>query len=153
MVMQNIIKIALIFMMYKHIDKNIKLMIGRLNQQQIKLKTEHNNNFENNENYYIEMLKSINSMHCAGAVLFIFCFSLKIYNSYYRNDITDGFSHMVRDSAIFFICLAQLLFFYCSNKIEIENSFKRNKFNETIKKLRIIKIFNQDDADESTNFY
>ena len=153
MIMQNIIKIALIFMLHKYIDKKIKIMIERLNQQQVKLKVEQNNNLESNENYYIDMLKSINSMHSAGAVLFIFCFSIKLYASYYPNNITDGISYFIRDGAVFFIILAQLLFFYCSNKIQIENSFKRNKFNDTIKKLKIIKIFNQDDADESSDFY
>ena len=86
MIMQNIIKIALIFMLHKYIDKKIKIMIERLNQQQVKLKVEQNNNLESNENYYIEILKSINSMHSAGAVLFIFCFSIKLYASYYPNN-------------------------------------------------------------------
>ena len=62
------------------------------------------------------------------------------------------FSYMVRDSALFFISLAQLLFFYCSNKIELEQSLKRNKVNDTFKKFVRVKIFNIDDADENSSF-
>ena len=154
MITQNLIKVALILLFYKHIEKKIKIMIDRLYQQHEKT-TEVNKNseiLENNENYYAEMLKSINSMHSAGAVLFVFCFSINIYTSYYQNEIMKYFSYMVRDSALFFISLAQLLFFYCSNKIELEQSLKRNKVNDSFKKFVRVKIFNIDDADENSSF-
>jgi len=139
MITQNLIKVALIILFYKHIEKKIKIMIDRLYQQHANT-TEVNKNseiLENIENYYAEMLKSINSMHSAGAVLFVFCFSINIYTSYYQNEIMKYFSYMVRDSALFFISLAQLLFFYCSNKIELEQSLKRNKVNDTFKKTQL----------------
>ena len=155
MVVENMIKVALILVFYKHIEKKIKLMLDRLNQKQAKSIQDIKNNdiIENNENYYVEMLKSINSMYSAGAVLFSFCFSINIYLSYYPNEIIKYFSYMVKDSALFFICLAQLLFFYCSNKIELEKSLTKKTINDsTFKKFVSIKIFNQDDADESSNF-
>ena len=154
MIAQNIIKAALIIMFYKSIEKKIKIMIDRLNQQQAKSTKVNKNSdiLENNENYYIEMLQSINSMYSAGAVLFVFCFLINIYTSYYQNELIQYFSDMVKDSALFFISLAQLLFFYCSNKIELEQSLKKNKINDAFKKFVKIKIFNQDDADENSSF-
>jgi len=154
MIAQNIIKAALIIMFYKSIEKKIKIMIDRLNQQQAKSTKVNKNSdiLENNENYYIEMLQSINSMYSAGAVLFVFCFLINIYTSYYQNELIQYFSEMVKDSALFFISLAQLLFFYCSNKIELEQSLKKNKINDAFKKFVKIKIFNQDDADENSSF-
>ena len=154
MIAQNIIKAALIIMFYKSIEKKIKIMIDRLNQQQAKSTKVNKNSdiLENNESYYIEMLQSINSMYSAGAVLFVFCFLINIYTSYYQNELIQYFSDMVKDSALFFISLAQLLFFYCSNKIELEQSLKKNKINDAFKKFVKIKIFNQDDADENSSF-
>ena len=152
MIAQNIIKMALILWFYKSIDKKIKIMIDRVNLQQSKSAEDNKNNdiLKNSENYYVEMLKSINSMHCAGAVLFVFCFSINIYTSYFQNEIIKYFSYMVRDSALFFISLAQLLFFYCSNKIELEQSLKGNKINGSFKKFVKVKIFNQDDEENSS---
>ena len=154
MIVHNLIKAALIIMFYKNIEKKIKIMIDRLNQQHAKSTKVNKNSeiLENNENYYIEMLQSINSMYSAGAVLFVFCFLINIYTSYYQNELIQYFSEMVKDSALFFISLAQLLFFYCSNKIELEQSLKKNKINDAFKKFVKIKIFNQDDADENSSF-
>ena len=77
-------------------------------------------------------------------LFFVFLYFEILYN---YNEILKYINDIINGCAIFSISLAQLLFFYCSNKIELENGEKKTKLNETIKNFVIINIFNQDDTD------
>ena len=147
----NIVKIVTTFLLFKHIDKKIKTMIEHIKEEHLKNQKNKNDiNFMlNNDklNYYLKMIKTIDSMILTGFILYVIFFSVNIWLLYNYNEILKYINDIINGCAIFSISLAQLLFFYCSNKIELENGEKKTKLNETIKNFVIINIFNQDDTD------
>lgn len=149
---QNVIKIILIAFLYNYINKRIKLMIERLTEQKIKSKIDINYMPGSKENYYLKMIRTINSMYLAGIILFIIFFSIKIYLLFNYNEIVEYFGNFADYTGLAFIILAELLFFFCSNKLELEKGIRKDKINNNIRKFVVIKIFNQDDLDENINF-
>ena len=149
-----ILKIVLCVLLYGQIDKRIKLMMEKLNEKQIKAKGDLNYVLGQRENYYLKMLKTIDSMILFGFILFILYYSLNICLISNNNEIIKFISELVNDTAIASICLSQLLFFFCSNKIELERGLRKSRLNSNLKKFVIIKIFNQgnqEDVDENYN--
>ena len=149
-----ILKIILCVLLYGQIDKRIKLMMEKLNEKQIKAKGDLNYVLGQRENYYLKMLKTIDSMILFGFILFILYYSLNICLISNNNEFIKFISELANDAAIASICLSQLLFFFCSNKIELERGLRKSRLNGKLKKFVIIKIFNQgnqEDVDENYN--
>lgn len=149
-----ILKIVLCVLLYGQIDRRIKLMMEKINEKQIKAKGDLNYVLGQRENYYLKMLKTIDSMILFGFILFILYYSFNMCLLNNNNEIIKFFSELANDCAIASICLSQLLFFFCSNKIELERGLRKSRLNSKIKKFVIIKIFNrsnQEDIDENYN--
>ena len=149
---QNAFKIATAIFLYKHIEKKIKIMTERLRQQQIKAKNDINLLMGYKEMYYIKMISTINSMYLYALVLFIIYISINIYLLYYQNKFIEIVGNFFYFGAVAFIILAELLFFFCSNKIELETIIRKGKINNRFKNFMIINIFNQEDTDENHSF-
>ena len=155
MFFQNAVKIVAGIILYRHINKKINILTDRLKQQQIKAKNDVNHFMGYKENYYLKMISTINSMYLTGLFLFIIYISINIYLLYNFNEIIKFVGKFFDFGAFAFIILAQLLFFFCSNKIELEIIFKKGKLNSGFKKfviMNVIKIFNQEDTDENHIF-
>ena len=137
---------------YSYVDKKIKIMLDRLREQQIKSKNEINYLMGCKENYYLKMLRTINSMYLTALILYICTMLIYISLLYNLNEFVKIVGKFCFFGAFAIIILAQLLFFFCSNKIELEKAFRKGKLNSGIKKFMIIKIFNQGDLDENNSF-
>ena len=151
-VLQLVIKIVLAIYFYSYVDKKIKIMLDRLREQQIKSKNEINYLMGCKENYYLKMLRTINSMYLTALILYICTMLIYISLLYNLNEFVKIVGKFCFFGAFAIIILAQLLFFFCSNKIELEKAFRKGKLNSGIKKFMIIKIFNQGDLDENNSF-
>ena len=151
-VLQLVIKMVLAIYFYSYVDKKIKIMLDRLREQQIKSKNEINYLMGCKENYYLKMLRTINSMYLTALILYICTMLIYISLLYNLNEFVKIVGKFCFFGAFAIIILAQLLFFFCSNKIELEKAFRKGKLNSGIKKFMIIKIFNQVDLDENNSF-
>ena len=151
-VLQLVIKMVLAINFYSYVDKKIKIMLDRLREQQIKSKNEINYLMGCKENYYLKMLRTINSMYLTALILYICTMLIYISLLYNLNEFVKIVGKFCFFGAFAIIILAQLLFFFCSNKIELEKAFRKGKLNSGIKKFMIIKIFNQGDLDENNSF-
>jgi hypothetical protein len=151
-VLQLVIKMVLAIYFYSYVDKKIKIMLDRLREQQIKSKNEINYLMGCKENYYLKMLRTINSMYLTALILYICTMLIYISLLYNFNEFVKIVGKFCFFSAFSIVILAQLLFFFCSNKIELEKAFRKGKLNSGIKKFMIIKIFNQGDFDENNVF-
>ena len=149
---QYILKMVLAALLYYLIYKRMKLIIERLNEQKLESKNENNYLMGSKENYYVKMIKTINMMYLIGFILLIFFMGIKIYMLHIYTEYIEYFGKTVYYSGFSSIILAELLLFFCINKLELENGIRKGKINSSIKKFVIVKIFNQDDNDENINF-
>ena len=149
---QYILKMVLAALLYYLIYKRMKLIIERLNEQKLESKKENNYLMGSKENYYVKMIKTINMMYLIGFILLIFFMGIKIYMLHIYTEYIEYFGKTVYYSGFSSIILAELLLFFCINKLELENGIRKGKINSSIKKFVIVKIFNQDDNDENINF-
>ena len=140
----NITRVILTILFYYHINKKIRLLLERLKQQKMKSKNDVDNLIGNKEIYYIKMIKTINSMYFKAFILFILYIIAKAYLIYNSNEIINFFTKFFYFFSIIFIILAELLFFFCSNRIELEKGFRNEKFKNNLNKFKII---NQEDSD------
>lgn len=148
----DIVKVVLTVFLYFFIFKRIKLIQQRLKEQQIKSKNAVNYAMDSKENYYLKMTKTINTMYQVGFLFFTIYLSVKIYLLYNYNEVIEFIAKFGDYFGIACLMLAELLFFFCSNKIELEKGIRKGRFNNKIKKFVIIKIFNQEDIDDIINF-
>ena len=149
---QYILKMVLAALLYYLIYKRMKLIIERLNEQKLESKKENNYLMGSKENYYVKMIKTINMMYLIGFILLILFMGIKIYMLHIYTEYIEYFGKTVYYSGFSSIILAELLLFFCINKLELENGIRKGKINSSIKKFVIVKIFNQDDNDENINF-
>mgnify|MGYP006873154706 CR=1 FL=1 len=149
---QYILKMVLAALLYYLIYKRMKLIIERLNEQKLESKNENNYLMGSKENYYVKMIKTINMMYLIGFILLIFFMGIKIYMLHIYTEYIEYFGKTVYYCGFSSIILAELLLFFCINKLELENGIRKGKINSSIKKFVIVKIFNQDDNDENVNF-
>ena len=149
---QYILKMVLAALLYYLIYKRMKLIIERLNGQKLESKNENNYLMGSKENYYVKMIKTINMMYLIGFILLILFMGIKIYMLHIYTEYIEYFGKTVYYSGFSSIILAELLLFFCINKLELENGIRKGKINSSIKKFVIVKIFNQDDNDENINF-
>lgn len=149
---QYILKMVLAALLYYLIYKRMKLIIERLNEQKLESKKENNYLMGSKENYYVKMIKTINMMYLIGFILLIFFMGIKIYMLHIYTEYIEYFGKTVYYCGFSSIILAELLLFFCINKLELENGIRKGKINSSIKKFVIVKIFNQDDNDENINF-
>ena len=149
---QYILKMVLAALLYYLIYKRMKLIIERLNEQKLESKKENNYLMGSKENYYVKMIKTINMMYLIGFILLILFLGIKIYMLHIYTEYIEYFGKTVYYSGFSSIILAELLLFFCINKLELENGIRKGKINSSIKKFVIVKIFNQDDNDENINF-
>jgi hypothetical protein len=149
---QYILKMVLAALLYYLIYKRMKLIIERLNEQKLESKNENNYLMGSKENYYVKMIKTINMMYLIGFILLIFFMGIKIYMLHIYTEYIEYFGKTVYYCGFSSIILAELLLFFCINKLELENGIRKGKINSSIKKFVIVKIFNQDDNDENINF-
>ena len=140
----NITRVILTILLYYHINKKIRLLLERLKQQKMKSKNDVDNLIGNKEIYYIKMIKTINSMYFKAFILFILYIIANAYLIYSSNEIINFFTKFFYFFSIIFIILAELLFFFCSNRIELEKGFRNEKFKNNLNKFKII---NQEDSD------
>ena len=139
-------------LLYYLIYKRMKLIIERLNEKKLESKNENNYLMGSKENYYVKMIKTINMMYLIGFILLIFFMGIKIYMLHIYTEYIEYFGKTVYYCGFSSIILAELLLFFCINKLELENGIRKGKINSSIKKFVIVKIFNQDDNDENINF-
>ena len=149
---QYILKMVLAALLYYLIYKRMKLIIERLNERKLESKNENNYLMGSKENYYVKMIKTINMMYLIGFILLIFFMGIKIYMLHIYTEYIEYFGKTVYYCGFSSIILAELLLFFCINKLELENGIRKGKINSSIKKFVIVKIFNQDDNDENVNF-
>lgn len=149
---QYILKMVLAALLYYLIYKRMKLIIERLNEQKLESKKENNYLMGSKENYYVKMIKTINMMYLIGFILLILFMGIKIYMLHIYTEYIEYFGKTVYYCGFSSIILAELLLFFCINKLELENGIRKGKINSSIKKFVIVKIFNQDDNDENINF-
>ena len=144
----NATKVLLTIFLYYHINKKIKLLLERLKQQEIKSKQDNDKLNGKKDIYYSKMIISINSMYFKGFTSFILYILINTYLIYNFNEYIDYIAKFFYFISFIFMSLAGLLFFFCSNRIELDKLFRNEKFKNNSKKFEMI---NQEDSDEEEN--
>ena len=144
----NATKVLLTIFLYYHINKKIKLLLERLKQQEIKSKQDNDKLNGKKDIYYSQMIISINSMYFKGFAFFTLYILINTYLIYNLNEYINYISKFFYFISFIFMSLAGLLFFFCSNKIELDKLFRNEKFKNNSKKFEMI---NQEEEDEEEN--